>query len=169
MTEILQNITSPEILSQRVRQHIDNWVKKYPPDQKQSAVLSALTLVQTENGGYLTQELMDAVAAYLGMPKIAVYEAATFYSMFELKPVGKHKICVCTNISCMLCGSDEIVAHLKEKLGITFGETTKDGKFSLKSVECLAACCGAPMMQIGHDYYENLSCQKVDEILASLE
>lgn len=169
MTTPIQNLTAPEILSHKVREQIDHWIKKYPANQKQSAVISALTIVQKENGGYLTQELMDAVAAYLGMPKIAVYEVATFYSMFELKPVGKYKICVCTNISCMLCGSEEIVAHLKEKLGINFGETTPDGKFSLKSVECLAACGSAPAMQIDRDYYENLTCQSVDDILASLE
>lgn len=169
MTTTFQKLTSPAILSQNVRSQIDAWIKKYPADQKQSAVLSALTIVQTENGGYLTQDLMDAVAAYLGMPKIAVYEVATFYSMFELEPVGKYKICVCTSVSCMLCGSEEIVAHLKEKLGITFGETTADGKFTLKSVECLAACGSAPAMQIGPTYYENLSCQTVDDILASLE
>ena len=105
----------------------------------------------------------------LGMPKIAVYEVATFYSMYELKPIGKHKVSVCTNISCMLCGCDEIVKHLQSKLKIKLGETTPDGRFTLKSVECLAACAGAPMMQIGRDYYENLTPQKVDDILASLE
>lgn len=166
---VAKNLVSPAVLSQNARAHIDQWLKKYPTEQKQSAVIAALTFVQEEKGGWLTTELMDAVAAYLGMPKIAVYEVATFYSMFELEPVGKHKICVCTNISCMLCGSDDIVAYLKKKLGIGLGETTTDGKFSLKSVECLAACCGAPAMQIGPDYYENLTPQKIDEILASKE
>ncbi|MBS0289338.1 MAG: NADH-quinone oxidoreductase subunit NuoE [Proteobacteria bacterium] len=156
-------------MSQNARNHIDHWVQKYPKDQKQSAVIAALTFVQEENNGSLTNELIEAVAGYLGMPKIAVYEVATFYSMFELKPVGKYKICVCTNISCMLCGSQEIVDHLKVKLGINLGQTTPDGKFTLKSVECLAACCGAPAMQIGADYYENLTLQKVDEILAAKE
>lgn len=160
---------SPAALSQAARKHIDLWLQKYPQDQKQSAVIAALTYVQQENGGYLTDELMDAVAAYLGMPKIAVYEVATFYSMFELKKVGKHKICVCTNISCMLMGSDTIVDHLKKKLGIKMGETTADGRYTLKSVECLAACGGGPMMQIGPDYYENLTPQVVDDILAKLE
>jgi NADH-quinone oxidoreductase subunit E len=166
---IAKKLISPDTLSQNARNHIDHWVLKYPNDQKQSAVIAALTFVQNENAGFLTNELIEAVAAYLGMPKIAVYEVATFYSMFELKPVGKHKICVCTNISCMLLGSDKIMDHLKSKLGIDVGETTPDGKFTLKSVECLAACCGAPAMQIGSDYYENLDTIKIDEILASKE
>ena len=156
------------LLSEQSRTEIDAWIAKYPPEQKQSAVMGALSIVQEENGGYLTTELMDAVAEYLEMAPIAVYEVATFYSMYELKPVGKHKICVCTNISCMLCGSDDIVAHLKQKLNIGFGETTADNKFSLKEVECLGACGGAPMMQIGKTYYENLTSEKIDEILAKL-
>ncbi len=150
------------------RTEIDAWIAKYPPDQKQSAVMGALRIVQEANGGYLTTELMDAVAEYLEMAPMAVYEVATFYSMYELKPVGKHKICVCTNVSCMLCGSDDIVAHLKQKLNIGFGETTADNKFTLKEVECLGACGGAPMMQIGKTYYENLTSEKIDEILAKL-
>ncbi|MGE3318149.1 MAG: NADH-quinone oxidoreductase subunit NuoE [Candidatus Berkiella sp.] len=169
MNEITKKIASPDVLSQKVRGQIDEWLKKYPPEQRQAGVIAALTMVQDENGGYLTTELMDAVAAYLGMPKIAVYEVATFYSMFELKPVGKHKICVCTNISCMLRGSEQIVDYLQTKLGIKLGETTKDGKFTLKHVECLAACGVAPMMQIGRQYHENLTPEKIDKILASLE
>ena len=157
------------ILSDETRTAIDGWIAKYPPDQKQSAVMGALTVVQEQSGGWLTTELMDAVADYLEMPAIAVYEVATFYSMYELKPVGQHKICVCTNVSCMLCGSDDIVAHLKKKLGIGFGETTADNKFTLKEVECLGACGGAPMMQIGRTYHENLTYEKVDEILAKLD
>jgi NADH-quinone oxidoreductase subunit E len=156
------------LLSEESRSKIDAWIAKYPPEQKQSAVMGALRIVQEENDGYLTTELMDAVAEYLEMAPIAVYEVATFYSMYELKPVGKHKICVCTNVSCMLCGSDDIVAHLKQKLNIGFGETTADNKFTLKEVECLGACGGAPMMQIGNKYYENLTSEKIDEILAKL-
>lgn len=165
----IKHLHSPDVLSQTVRNHIDHWVQKYPSNQRQSAVMAALTAVQDENGGFLTTELMDGVAAYLGMPKIAVYEVASFYSMYELNPVGTHKICVCTNISCMLCGCGEIVKHLEKKLGIGLGQTTKDGKFTLKSVECLAACGGAPMMQIGRTYYENLTPEKVDDILGKLE
>lgn len=148
---------------------IDAWIGKYPADQRQSAVMAALRIVQDSNNGSLNRDLMDAVAEYLQMPPIAVYEVATFYSMYEHKPVGKHKICVCTNISCMLRGSDEIVQHLKQKLGIGFGQVTADGRFSLKEVECLGACCGAPMFQIGNHYYENLTPQKVDEILGKLD
>ncbi len=133
-------------------------------------MLAALREVQHENGGYLTTELMDAVADYLDMPPIAVYEVASFYSMFELKPVGRHCIAVCTNISCMLRGSDTVLSYIERKLGIQLGESTPDGKFYLKKEEeCLAACCGAPMMQVNHVYHENLTPEKVDRILDSLE
>jgi len=157
------------LLSEESRAAIDRWIAKYPPEQKQSAVMGALSLVQEANGGSLTTELMDAVADYLEMQPIAVYEVATFYSMYELKPVGRHKLCVCTNVSCMLRGSDDIVAHLKNKLGIGFGETTDDKKVTLKEVECLGACGGAPMMQIGREYHEDLTPEKLDEILAKLD
>jgi NADH-quinone oxidoreductase subunit E len=162
-----QDITS--LLTPESRAEIDGWIAKYPPEHKRSAVMAALRIAQDQNGGWLTTELMDAVAAYLEMQPIAVYEVATFYSMYELKPVGKHKICVCTNVSCMLRGSDQIVAYLNNKLGIKFGEITADGQFSLKEVECLAACGGAPMMQIGHTYYENLTPEKIDSILSELK
>lgn len=159
-----------ELLSGHVREEIDRWVAKYPADRKQSAILAALREVQHENGGYLTTELMDAVAEYLDQPPMNVYEAATFYSMFEVNPVGRHSISVCTNISCMLCGSDAIVNHIEKKLGIKVGQSTPDGKFFLKQEEeCLAACAGGPMMQVDHVYYENLTPQKVDQILDSLE
>ncbi len=157
------------LLSDESKSEIDTWVAKYPKDQKKSAVMAALTIVQDANGGWLTQDLMDMVAEYLAMEPISVYEVATFYSMYELKPVGRNKICVCTNISCMLCGSDEIVSHLKDKLGIGFGEITADGKVSLKEVECLGACGGAPMLQIGDQYYENLTPEKIDSILDNLK
>jgi len=157
-------------LSAHIREEIDHWLAKYPTDRKQSAVLAALREVQHDNGGYLTTELLDAVADYLEMPVIAVYEVASFYSMFELKPVGRHSISVCTNVSCMLRGSDEIVRHVQSKLGIKIGESTADGKFYLKQEEeCLAACAFAPMMQVDHVYYENLTPEKVDQILDSLE
>ncbi len=156
------------ILSERVREEIDDWLRRFPVDQKQSAVLGALRAVQHE-AGYLPVEQMNAVAEYLAMPAIAVYEVASFYSMYELEPVGRHTISVCTNLSCMLNGADEIIDHLKGKLDIDLGESTKDGKFYLKrEEECLAACCGAPMMQIDHVYYENLTPAKVDKILDEL-
>jgi NADH-quinone oxidoreductase subunit E len=158
-----------DLLSSEIRAEIDQWVAKYPVDQKQSAVMAALRIVQENNAGWLTTELMDAIADYLQIPSIAVYEVATFYSMYELKPVGKNKICVCTNISCLLRGSEEMVAHFKEKLGIGLGETTANGEFTLKEVECLGACGGAPAIQIDKTYYENLTPAKIDEILASLQ
>lgn len=158
-----------ELLTEVSRKEIDTWVAKYPADKKQSAVMSALRIAQDQNAGYLNDDLIDAVAEYLEMESIAVYEVASFYSMYELKPVGEHKICVCTNISCMLCGSDKIVEHLEKKLGITFGEITKDGKFSLKEVECLGACVNAPMLQIGENYHENLTPEKIDKLLDSLK
>ena len=157
------------ILSDAAIAEIETYLAKYPPDQRQSAVMGALHAVQDDNGGFLTTELMDAIADYIDMPRIAVYEVATFYSMYELKPVGKHKISVCTNISCQICGADELVGHLNQKLGIKFGETTEDGRFTLKEVECLGACGGAPMFQIGRNYYENLTTEKVDQILDSLD
>lgn len=156
-------------LSADTRAEIDLWVAKYPADQKQSAVMAALRIVQDANGGWLTTELMDSVADYLDMPPIAVYEVGSFYSMYEHKPVGRHKICICTNISCMLCGSEKIIDYVENKLKIKMGETTSDGRFTLKGVECLASCAGAPMMQIDRDYYENLNPEKIDSILDKME
>lgn len=159
-----------DLLSAHARAEIDHWLSRYPADQKQSAVLAALREVQHENGGWLSTELMDAVADYLDMPPIAVYEVASFYSMFELKPVGRHNIAVCTNISCMLRGGETVLAYIEKKLGIKLGQSTPDGKFYLKrEEECLAACCGAPMMQVDHVYYEHLTPEKVDQVLDSLE
>jgi len=159
-----------QVLSAHVREEIDHWVAKFPEGRQRSAVIAALQAAQHENEGFLTPAIMDAVAAYLDLPAIQVYEIATFYSMFETKPVGRHGISVCTNISCMLRGSDEIVAHLEKTLGIKTGESTPDGKFYLKrEEECLAACCGAPMMMVDHRYYENLTADKVDEVLEKLE
>ena len=157
-------------LSTHVRKEIDHWRARFPEGKQRSAVIAALHAVQHENQGYLTTELMDAVADYLDLPAIQVYEVATFYSMFEVQPVGRRSISVCTNVSCMLCGSDTIVDYIEKKLGIKTGESTSDGKFYLKQEEeCLAACCGAPMMMVDHVYYENLTPEKVDEILDRLE
>ncbi len=157
-------------LSEHVCEEIDRSVKTFPEGRQRSAVISALRAVQHENQGYLTPELMDAVAEYLDLPPIQVYEVATFYSMFETEPVGRHSISVCTNISCMLRGSGEIVEHLEQKFGIKTGESTEDGKFYLKrEEECLAACCGAPMMMVDHEYFENLTPAKVDALLERLD
>ncbi len=165
----LNNHTSKKdtILSKHEIGEIKSWLKRYPKDRSQSALLPALRAVMHEDH-YLSTEKMDAVADYLGIPKIAVYEVASFYSMFEMdeKAAGKNTIAVCTNISCMSNGSDKIVEHIEGKLGIKMGETTPDGEFFFKvEEECLAACCGAPMMQLNHVYHENLTTEKVDELL----
>ena len=154
---------SPESLAE-----IDRELAKFPADRRQSALMAALRIAQDEHG-WLSPELIEYVAGVIGVPAVRALEVATFYSMYDLEPVGKHKIEVCTNISCMLRGCDKIVDHLKNKLDVDFGETTEDGKFTLREVECLAACAGAPMMQIGHDYYEDLTPEKVDQILEGLE
>ena len=154
-----------EALSAHVRDEIDHWLAKFPADRSRSAVISALHAVMHEKG-HLPTESMDAVAAYLGIPPIQVYEAATFYSMFETQPTGRHHISVCTNISCMLCGGESILEHIQRRLGIEVGESTPDGRFYLKQEEeCLAACNGAPMMMVNHVYFENLTPEKVDRIL----
>jgi NADH-quinone oxidoreductase subunit E len=157
------------VLSDHAREEIDAWLARYPENQRRSAVLGALRAVQHEEG-YLSTPMLDAVAAYLRIPPMDVYEVASFYSMYELKPVGRHTIAVCDNVSCMLRGGDRIIEHIENRLGIRLGESTPDGKFYLKrEEECLAACCGAPMMQVDHVYYENLTPERVDEILAKLE
>lgn len=143
---------------------IDRWIAKYPKNEKQSAVMSALMVVQEEQG-YLTKEMMDAVAVYLDMPSIAVYEVATFYTMYEHEPIGRHLVNVCTNISCKLRNSAAVVEHLEKKLAIKLGETTEDGLFTLRAVECLGACVNAPMMQVDKDYHENLTPDKIDAVL----
>lgn len=149
---------------------IDELLSRFPADKKKSALLGALNAVQHDNNGFLTTELMDAVADYLGLAKIEVYEVASFYSMYELKPVARNNVAICTNISCMLMGSQSIVDHVQNKLGIKIGQSTEDGKIYLKKEEeCLAACAGGPMMQVNHVYYENLTAEKVDEILDGLE
>jgi NADH-quinone oxidoreductase subunit E len=157
-------------LSAHVREELDHWLAKFPAEGRRSAIIAGLRACQHENGGYLTNELMDGVAAYIGVEPIKVYEVATFYSMFETRPVGRHNISVCTNISCMLRGADEIVAHVEKKAGCKLGESSADGRLYLKKEEeCLAACCGAPMMMVDHKFHENLTVEKVDEILDELE
>lgn len=169
MMQHSQRESKLHLISTASREEIDRWIAKYPQDRKQGAVMAALRIVQDQNGGWLSNELMDAVAEYLEMQPIEVYEVATFYSMYERDAVGRHKICVCTNISCMLCGSADIVRHLEERLGIKLGETSEDGRFTLKEVECLGACVDAPMFQIGTTYYPKLTKEKVDEILDALD
>lgn len=162
------NTTSTTILTPQLCAEIDKWMLRYPPEQKRSAVMEALRLVQEANGGSLTESMMNAVADYLGMSHIAVYEVATFYTMYNLAPVGKHVINVCTNISCMLTDSEKMLEHLQARLGIGLNETTADGKFTLREVECLAACANAPVAQVGKKYYENLTPEKLDALLKEL-
>ena len=163
-------MSAAELLSEHVREEIDHWKARFPEGRQRSAVISALHAVQHENAGYLTTELMDAVAEYLDLPRIQVYEVATFYSMFQTRPVGRHNVAICTNISCMLRGADEVVAHCEKKLGIKLGESTEDGRIYLKKEEeCLAACVGAPMMMVDHVYHEHLTLEQVDDILDGLD
>jgi NADH-quinone oxidoreductase subunit E len=157
------------MLSPQAIKKIDYELTKYPAEQRQAAVMSALRIVQTELG-WLSKDSISEVAQYLGMPEIAALEVASFYNMYDLSPVGKYKITVCTNISCMLRDSDEIVSHLQAKLGVGFNEVTADGKFCLKEGECMGACGGAPLMTVNnHTMHEFLTPEKVDEILEELK
>ncbi len=157
------------MLSQESLAQIERELTKYPADKRQAAVMSALRIAQTEKG-WLSKDLIEYVAEYLGIPAIAALEVASFYNMYELEPVGKYKITVCTNISCMLRDSDVIVDHLQKCLGIGFNETTADGKFTLKEGECMGCCGGAPLFHVNNrEMYEYLTPQKVDEILKGLE
>lgn len=140
-------------------------VARYPEGKQKSALLPVLHLAQESFGGWLSRESMDYVAGLLQITPIEVYEVATFYSMYNLKPVGKYMFEVCQTGPCMLRGSDDIVAYIREKLGIKPGETTADGLFTLKTVECLGACGYAPMMQMGKTYREHLTKEKVDAII----
>jgi len=167
---VIETASKIDLLSERTRAEIDRWVARFPAEHKRSAVLQSLVAAQHQNRGFLTTDLMDAVAEYLGLPAIHVYEVASFYSMFETKPVARHNVAVCTNISCMLMGSDSVVEHIENKLGIKIGESTEDGRIYLKcEEECLAACAGGPMMQVDHVYHENLTPEKIDRILDALE
>ncbi len=154
-----------QFVSKKDLKEIDKWVAKYPADQKQSAVMQALMIVQ-EAAGHLTEDAMDAVATYLEMPAVAVYEVASFYTMYRVKPAGRHTINVCTNITCQLRDARAIFDALQKKLGVSSGETTEDGRFTLCEVECLGACVNAPMMQVDKDYHENLTVDALDSVLA---
>ncbi|MCX6239428.1 MAG: NAD(P)H-dependent oxidoreductase subunit E [Bacteroidia bacterium] len=144
---------------------VNRIIKRYPQGKQKSALLPVLHIAQSENNGWLCSETMDYVASLLGIQPIEVYEVATFYSMFNLQPVGNCVIEVCQTGPCLLNGADELLAHFEKRLGIKSGETTSDGKFSLKTVECLAACGNAPVIQVGTEYHENLTIQKADELL----
>ena len=158
------------LLNEHTREHIDHWAAKFPAERKRSALIQGLMAAQEQNGGHLNDELMAAVAKYLDLPAVWAYEVATFYSMFETHPVGRNNVAVCTNISCWLNGGEDIVRHCEKKLGIKVGQSTADGRVYLKKEEeCLAACCGAPMMVVDGHYHEKLTPAKVDEILDGLE
>ena len=156
------------MISNEAKKEIKFWVSKYPEGRQSSAVMQALTIVQNENGGSLNSDLINEVAEYLEMPAISVQEVATFYENYNHKPVGKHVLRFCHNISCMLNGSDELISYLEEKLEVKTGEVSKDGLVSVKKVECLGACVGGPMCQIGDHYYEHLTKDKLDNILEDL-
>jgi NADH-quinone oxidoreductase subunit E len=156
-------------LSARWQQEVDAWLKKFPESRKQSALLYALRILQEEEG-YLSEAGMKVVADYLGLPHINAFEVASFYSMYDLAPRGKHKIGVCVSISCMLCGSAKILAYLEQRLQIKVGETTADGRFTLQRVECLAACAGAPALIVNDKHYhEALTPESIDAVLAALD
>ena len=163
-------MSESKILSGEVCEEIDRLIMKFPKGKQRSAVIGALHAVQHENDGSLSAEYMNAVADYMGLPTIQVYEVATFYSMFETQPVGRHNVAICTNISCMLRGANDIVEYVEAKLGVKLGESTEDGRIYLKrEEECLAACCHAPMMMVDHKYHENLTKENVGKILDALE
>ena len=156
------------MLSKESIDKIDYELTKYPADKRQAAVMSALRIVQTERG-WLSKESISEVAQYLRIPDIAALEVASFYNMYDLEPVGRYKITICTNISCMLRDSDLIVGHLQSKLKVGFNEVTTDGKFCLKEGECMGACGGAPLMIVNnHTMHEFLTVEKIDAILEGL-
>jgi NADH-quinone oxidoreductase subunit E len=162
-------MNAPMTLSPDALARIDRAIAKYPPDQKQSAVMAALTIAQDEKG-WLSTETMDFVAAYLGMPPIAVYEVASFYTMYDLKPPGKYKIALCTNLPCALQGANVAAGHLRKTLGIGFNETTADGMFTLKEGECFGACGDAPVVLLNN---KRMLCAmtpgKLDDLLKELK
>ena len=162
-------MNAPMTLSPDALGQIDRAVAKYPPDQKQSAVMAALTIAQDEKG-WLSTETMDFVAAYLGMPPIAVYEVASFYTMYDLKPSGKNKIALCTNLPCALQGANVAAEHLKKTLGIGFNETTADGMFTLREGECFGACGDAPVLLLNN---KRMCCamtpERLDDLLKELK
>lgn len=161
-TSDLKSMVSTESIEK-----IDRWIAKYPAERKRSAVIPLMTIAQEELG-HLSREVMDAVADYLEIPHIAAYEVATFYSMFRLEPGGKHVVSLCTNVSCMLAGSGQLKQWFKDELGIEPGQTSKDGRITLKEVECMAACGGAPMLEVDKQYHENLTIEKMADLIRDL-
>jgi NADH-quinone oxidoreductase subunit E len=166
---VVRDLDKTTLLTPELRAAIDVEIAKYPAEREQSAVMAALTLVQEANGGWLSPELMDAVAAYLDMPEVAVYEVASFYSMYDLVPTAKHKVCICNSISCLLNGSEELIHHVEHTYQVKPGETTADGRFTFKEVECLGACRDAPAVLIGKTYHERLSPAALDQLIEGLD
>ncbi len=167
--EACRNVDPMLALSDVTRAHIDQWLTKFPVEQKRSAVLQGLFAAQEQNGGWLSDVLIAAVARYLDLPPLWAYEVATFYSMFETAPVGRNNVAFCTNISCWLNGAEDLVAHAEKRLGCRLGESTADGRVYLKrEEECVAACCGAPVVVINGHYHEKLDAAKVDALLDGL-
>ena len=165
-----RNVDPMVVLSDATRAHIDHWLAKFPGDRKRSAVLQGLFAVQEQNQGFLTDELIAGVAKYLELPPVWAYEVATFYTMFETQEVGRNNVAFCTNISCWLNGAEQLVEHAEKKLGCRLGESTADGRVYLKrEEECVAACCGAPVVVINGHYHEKLDAAKVDELLDGLK
>jgi len=159
-----------DLLNEDTRATIDHWVGKFPPENKRSALIQALIAAQDQNGGWVSKDMIEAVADYLQVPPVWAYEVASFYSMIDQEPVGRHKVNICTNISCWLNGAEDIVNHVEGKLGVSLGETTQDERITLVvEEECLAACCGAPMMVVDGHYHENLDTDKIDKILDGLD
>lgn len=163
------SFSNAPLLTADVRAEIDRHLAKYPPEWKQSAIMPALTIVQDDHGGWLSRELLDEIAAYLDVPAVSVYEVATFYGMYDLEPVGRHKICVCNSISCLLSGSEELMAHIQHKYGVAPGETTADGKFTFKEFECLGACKDAPVAMVDKTYAERLTPDDFDRLVEGLD
>ena len=158
------------MLTDKTIKTIDQWVAKFPADKKRSALIQSLIAAQDQNGGWISRELTEAVAEYLELPPVWAHEVVSFYSMFFSEPVGRHKVNICTNISCWLNGAEEMVSHVEQKLGVKLGGTTEDGRITLvREEECMAGCCGAPMAVVDGHYHEQLDFKKLEAILDGLE
>jgi NADH-quinone oxidoreductase subunit E len=166
---VMHDVDKGTLFTAEIRAEIDKHIAKYPPEWKQSAVMPALTILQDHNGGWLTQELMDQLAAYLDMPEVAVYEVASFYAMYDLEPVGRHKICVCNSVSCMLGGAEALLEHIERRHGVAPGQTSSDGKFTLKEFECLGACRDAPAVMVDKTYHECVTTADIDKLISKLD
>ena len=165
-----QNDKGSAMLTEETLKTKNHWLAKFPEDKKRSALIQSLMAAQVQNGGWITSELTEAVAEYLDLPPVWAHEVVSFYSMFDDQPVGRHKVNICTNISCWLRGAEDLVAHAEKKLGVVLGETTQDQRISLiREEECMAGCCGAPMMVVDGHYHENLDIEKMNNILDGLE